>query len=321
MAPTGQDQRWYDSEAVPAGDRVAVSALPVGQRWRSGGLDERRVVTLAAAGAVSPLLVRRVDHLVVDGAHRLGAARRLGLHTVPVEWFEGSALDVARAFIDRNDRDGTPIVTPDRDALLAWVLREEPAWSDRLIAASCGVSPKSVARQRRGDEEPAGEIARRIGRDGRARPARAGLVREQVVAALEASPGASLRAIAQQLGVSPETVRSVRRSLADRDEAPAPRPVAAPVPSWVPSPIAPRPQPTWQDDRAFQSTASGCSFVDWFESTQVDAIGERKRASEVPLSRVYEVADEALRRAAFWKSFAEDLEARTRPARAGLSRG
>ena len=94
------------------------------------------------------------------------------------------------------------------------LLRTHPEWSDRRVAELCGVSPKTVAQLRselpgRGEDEP----EMRVGRDGRARPVDAAARRALVAAALEERPDASLRAIARSVGVSPETVRSVRQLL------------------------------------------------------------------------------------------------------------
>ncbi len=49
-----------------------------------------------------------------------------------------------------------------------------------------------------------------------------------------------------------------------------------------------------------------------FDATAVDSVDRWKHVGVVPLSRVYEVADEARRRAAFWLGFAETLEGRVR---------
>jgi hypothetical protein len=64
-----------------------------------------------------------------------------------------------------------------------------------------------------------------------------------------------------------------------------------------------------EHDAAFTSTETGRSFVEWFAGTAVD--GEwTAHVEAVPLSRVYEVVDEARRRAAEWTEFAASLSAR-----------
>jgi hypothetical protein len=66
----------------------------------------------------------------------------------------------------------------------------------------------------------------------------------------------------------------------------------------------------WRGDSAFSSTTEGETFVAWFDSTNV--ADHPSRIDEVPLSRIYEIADEARRRAAFWSAFADSVEGRAR---------
>jgi len=320
--PKGGLIRLADVEASQPGrrpgsrpDTIAVSALPVGHEWRADGLDENRVTALAACySRLPPVLVNRRDRTIVDGAHRVAAARRLGMHAVRVEQFDGTHIEAFAEFIARNSADGLAVTAEDRRRGVVGILATQPAWSDRRIAQLCGVSPKTVARLR-GDRAPQPDSVKRVGRDGRTRPVRGAAARARIADALRREPGASLRAIATSLGVSPETVRRVRKHL-DAGEAWPPEAQlgadvgtvqALPVPGHE---LFPRP---WRGDNAFDSTASGVEFVTWFEATSVQEA--TAWAHEVPLSRVYEIADEARRRARFWSDFAESLEGRSRPRR------
>jgi len=296
---------------------AALSALPVGHAWRVRGLDEAHVAALAASyGSLPPVLVRRGDGTIIDGAHRVAAARRLGMTTIAAEWFDGDYLEAFEAFVTRNTVDGLELTVDDRKQGVLRVLVAAPRWSDRRVAELCGVSPKLVARLRC-DGTPPHESDRdkRIGRDGRARPVRPGAMRGKIVELLEQEPTASLRTVASRLGVSPETVRSVRRQIGMQDHLERePTAVRALDPMAIERLLdlyrhreVPAP---WRGDNAFESTAEGVSFVDWFESTTVNDGGSR--VDEVPLSRVYDIADEARRRARYWSDFAESLEQRTR---------
>jgi hypothetical protein len=297
---------------------VRLSSLPVGHAWRAAGLDDARVTALARRyPRLPPILVRTEDHLVVDGAHTVAAARRLGMHVAYVQWFVGSWAEAAEVFVQRNGADGMPLSPEDRRSLMNSVLRAQPRWSDRRIAQVCGGSPKLAARLRRdlpGTREP-NPVEKRVGRDGRVRPVHAGAMRERILEMLERRPEASLRTVATALGVSPETVRSVRKELAPS----GPPSVADSESNGTPESsievlleyrhrrevLAP-----WRADNAFRSTRSGTEFVEWFEARAIRE--EQGRIEEVPLSRVYEIADEARRRAEFWTGFANSLEARTR---------
>jgi hypothetical protein len=185
------------------------------------------------------------------------------------------------------------------------LLCTHPEWSDRRVAELCGVSPKTVAQLRtdvprlvRDEREP----EMRVGRDGRARPVDAAARRALVAAALEEQPDASLRAIARSVGVSPETVRSVRRHLG---RTAPPRPAVTPL-VWRPAPTV----ETWQPDAAFTSREDSAVTARFFERTDVRDSDLERHVHAIPLSRVYEVADEARRRAAFWTRLAQCAEAK-----------
>jgi hypothetical protein len=53
----------------------------------------------------------------------------------------------------------------------------------------------------------------------------------------------------------------------------------------------------------------GARFAEWFASTAIDN-SWRERLAVPPVSRLYELADEARRRAAHWNAFATALEQR-----------
>ena len=69
--------------------------------------------------------------------------------------------------------------------------------------------------------------------------------------------------------------------------------------------------PAWYRDRALVSCDGGEDFVEWFERTTVAEPDCRTHVDKVPLSRVYDVADEARRRSDLWMRFARSLEARS----------
>jgi hypothetical protein len=69
---------------------------------------------------------------------------------------------------------------------------------------------------------------------------------------------------------------------------------------------------SWRNDAALATRDGGDDFVAWFDTTTVDDVDTWSYAHAVPLSRTYEVADEARRRAAFWSSFADTVERQVR---------
>lgn len=321
-------------EEAGEGAFASVEQLQVRHHLRSSGLDEAHVAALAELDGKWPPLLVWADHpaLVIDGAHRLAAARRLGHPTVRVVAFHGTADEAFVEAVRRNVGHGLPLSVADRTRAGQQILARHPDWSDRRIAEACALSPHTVARLRSSGAGPrsapsplaarggppaersrkesaivvqaAGtvvDIESRLGRDGRCRPAQPGMIRERVVEALQANPGGSLREIASVAKVSPETVRRIRREV---DGGPPPTVGLLPrVPSG--------PAGDWRDDPAMGSSQELSDLVRWLERTEPGS-ELASYAGAVPLSRVYELADEGRRRAAFWTAFATALESRAR---------
>jgi ParB-like chromosome segregation protein Spo0J len=239
--------------------------------------------------------------LVIDGAHRVAAARQLGLPRLQAMVFDGSTSDAFVEFVRRNMDHGLVLTLRERKRAALRVLRLHREWSDRRIAELCGISPKTVGRLRADhrvlprEDDPEVDGPVRVGRDERARPAR-GSVRPRVEAALRDQPTASLREIAGVVGVSPETVRLIRMNFEDLSDAARPAAFAEP--------------PAWRADSALASADESEHFLSWFDGTALTA-RDLVRAESVPLSRVYELADEARRRADVWLQLARRLEARS----------
>jgi len=289
---------------VAAGEvvSVAVGELRVGASFREGGVCEEHVARLVGlAGHWPPIVVRRGDGLVIDGAHRVAAAGRLGLERLDAWFFDGGEDEALIEFVRRNVYHGLPLTLRERKRAASRVLVAESGWSDRRIAELCAISPKTVARLRGRPSEdfPQVDGSVRVGRDNRVRPVHAASVRSRVAEAIREQPEASLRSIASSVGVSPETVRLVRMNMREVDEPPV-------------VPVLPaRPVVVWGQDAALVSCEQGDDFVGWFERTAVSEADCWLRVSTVPLSRIYEIADEARRRCEVWGQFARSLEARS----------
>jgi ParB-like nuclease domain len=270
---------------------------------------------METGGTWPPLLVQRRRLMVIDGAHRLAAARALGLTKVAAVFFEGSDDEARIEAIRCNKDHGLPVTLPDRKQAASDMITRHPDWSDGRVAEICSLSPKTVAALRRVDEpDQAGcaapvEMDRRLGRDGKRHPIGPRPVRDRVAQALADDPGASLRTIAARVGVSPETVRTVRR--ANFTPAPVADPPSDRLPTIDPELLGTGAgRNTWSRDGALTSTEDGARFASWFDRFDVDeaALWEHPRA--VPKSRTYLVIDEARRRARFWADFADRVEGR-----------
>ena len=118
-----------------------------------------------------------------------------------------------------------------------------------------------------------------------------------LITALKNNPTGSLRSIAAVAGASPETVRAVRASGHDATDAAGPNDRAVRAPK------------RWEADLALASSDDAGEFARWLDQTQVDDEW-REYVWTIPFGRIYEIADEARRRAACWTQFASLLESR-----------
>lgn len=288
---------------------------------RTAGIDSAHVAALKElAGDWPPIVVSATDRSVIDGLHRVHAALALGLSRLPCVFFVGAEDDAYAEFVRRNTTHGLPLTLREREGAARHILGRRPEWSDRRLAAVCGLSAGTVARLR---HELSGEVEEprcatdedvqlhaRVGRDGRRRPVDRQAIRARIAEALEKNPRASLRAVAAIVGTSPTTVRSVQSELA-RAAAHGGAVPGAQADVAAPWPDLGHPVDAWVPDAAVLSTDEGSAFAEWFSRT---AVGDDwwQHLATVPLSRVYDVADEARRRAQHWSDFARALEAKSR---------
>jgi ParB-like chromosome segregation protein Spo0J len=200
---------------------VPVSSLSLGFSPRIAGHDEQTVRTLAQLDQVwPPLLVHRGTNRVIDGMHRLLAARLRGDRTIDVRLHDCDESDAFVLAVSMNVMHGLPLSLSDRKAAAGRIIGIRPTWSDRRIATVAGLSDKTVAAIRRvGTAIEGPREERRIGSDGRSRPVDAAVGRATVTRLLAERPEASLRHIAEQAGVSPETVRAIRSTPRDRADS------------------------------------------------------------------------------------------------------
>lgn len=196
--------------------KVAVSALRVSHSPRQGGENLDHIRTLAETdGELPPIIVRRADLRVVDGMHRLRAARLRGETRIAVRFFEGGDDEAFVLAVRTNVTHGLPLSLADRKAAAVRIVASHAQWSDRMIASVAGLSAATVARIRKQRPEAASEV--RLGHDGKLRPVNSLERRRVARAILLAEPTLSLREVARRAGISPETVRSVRSRLPESE--------------------------------------------------------------------------------------------------------
>jgi ParB-like chromosome segregation protein Spo0J len=287
---------------------VAISRLQFGFSPRKSMYDEGHVAALVEVfDELPPVLVHAPTMRVIDGVHRVLAARARGERTISARLAEGSEGEAAIQAVQSNIAHGKPLTVDERESAALKVMAIEPAWSDRRIAEVCGLSPKTVARLRNPTTEDAPQLRVRVGRDGVARPTDPAGLRHRIAAALEGDPNASIRAIAERTGASQGTVRDVRRRVAQGEDVLPPKLVRLREREADPQPdVVVR---TASD--AYRSTQEGADFAEWFESRHMTDDEEWTRfVDAIPVSRVYEVADAARLCGGAWLRFASALEAR-----------
>ncbi|WP_420038161.1 ParB/RepB/Spo0J family partition protein (plasmid) [Streptomyces sp. cg28] len=202
----GADEGAGRERAVLALDTLLDSDSP-----RIDGEDSERVRQLAELEApLPPILVHRATLRVIDGMHRVRAARLRGDDTIEAEFFDGGDTDAFALAVRLNIAHGLPLTQADRAAAAERLLRARPSWSDRRIAAGTGLSAGTVAAVRRRSTAQDEQLNTRVGRDGRVRPLRAAEGRLRASQVIAANPGATLREIAAVAGIATATAKDVR---------------------------------------------------------------------------------------------------------------
>jgi hypothetical protein len=297
-----------DGSAV---ELVEVASLLPAFSPRIDGEDDEHIRMLAGVGTeLPPILVHRPTMRVIDGMHRLGAAKMRGDAMIKVQFFDRSEREAFVLSVKMNITHGRPLSLADRTRAAERIIEAYPHWSDRAIAASAGLSARSVADIRvRTGSAVGDEITARVGRDGKVRPLDHLGGRLRALQAFKERPDASLRAIAKIAGVSPATALDVRNRM-NRGEEPASAP-ARPV-------RRDHHDESKRDvlvllkgltnDPSLRFSESGRDLLRWMHSRSV-ADGEwRPHVSDVPPHCAYIVATIARQVAGQWLELAGEVE-------------
>lgn len=292
--------------------RISLNEVLVADSPRSLPLDEEHAHVLAVIDApLPPILVHRQTMHVIDGAHRLAAAKLRGDALIDVRFFDGTDHEAFVEGVRSNVRHGKPLSLGEREAAAKRILCASPDLSDRFIADACGLSGKTVGAIRRRASADIPHSNARLGRDGRVRPVDLTVQKQRVADALVADPKASLRSVAATVGVSPATVRDVRTRMA-RPGRVNPQRLEAIVVPITDSNAIDEEIDRLSTDSALSSSEECRALVQWLAQHVVKRADWYMFVDAVPLSRVYDVADLARSLAASWTEFAQRLEARSK---------
>ncbi|MEV6717527.1 streptomycin biosynthesis regulator [Lentzea sp. NPDC051208] len=298
-----------------ASGRLPLDALVTGDSPRLAGEDPGHVRALAGvAGPLPAIVVHRPTMRIVDGVHRLRAARSRDEHMIDVLFFDGTAEEAFLLAVRLNSTRGLPLSQADRNAAARRIIASHGTWSDRAIAAVVGLSAKTVGVLRRA--VPAGDAPARIGRDGRVRPLTTAEGRRQAGKLLVSQPGASLREVARRANVSVGTVRDVRRRLRDgADPVPARQRLAEHPEAPVRPAGGPRPAPDLEPlkrDPSMRFTEVGRGVLRALDVSTFSPDQWQRYTDAVPAHAVGALADAAHHCAESWALFARKLEERAR---------
>lgn len=203
---------WLASESSIV--QVPVASLQPGDSPRLKGESKAHARLMVDAADMPPIIVHQPTMRVIDGMHRLAAATLRHQDTIPVRFFDGTAEEAFVIAVAANIDHGLPLSRKDRKAAVARILQMYPAWSDRMIASTVGLSNHTVAAIRR--QCSTGQFAQlnsRLGRDGKARPLTSNEGRQAAAELIRADQSTSLREVARHAGVSVGTVHDVRARL------------------------------------------------------------------------------------------------------------
>jgi ParB-like chromosome segregation protein Spo0J len=302
-----------ESELGPAADLgswpmddVRLDHLDFGFSPRTESHDPDHVSALAdVLPDLPPILVHKPSMRVIDGEHRVLAARAQGHLRIRVAFFDGTEFEASVEAVRRNTVHGKPLTYDERQAAAARILQASAEWSDRRIASVCGLSPKTVARLRvttPGSTEEGPQLTVRVGRDGRKRPVNPADVRRRIAQAFGENPTASIRGIAERTGAARGTVRDVHNRLQRGEDVLTPRLAGSGDDRTSP-----------QQDESFRASQDAMRFAEWFEAHRLTSNADWEAFIRViPISRIYEVADESRRCSDVWRDFASALEDRIR---------
>jgi hypothetical protein len=191
---------------------VPIGSLTPGTYLRRSGTNAGHVQLLLGAANSSelpPILVQEHGWRVIDGLHRLEAAKLRGDQTIAARFLDCTDEEALVLAIKSNITHGLPLSKADRVEGAKRVLAAHPDWSDRAIAGITGLSAKTIASLRNRSADGPRFGGKRLGRDGRRRPVTAGEGRKRAAEYISAHPEASLRQVARETDVSLGTVHDV----------------------------------------------------------------------------------------------------------------
>ncbi|MEZ0074160.1 ParB/RepB/Spo0J family partition protein [Planotetraspora sp. GP83] len=209
-----KESKWCSWLSRRRPSRFPLSVLFPADSPRLDGEDSAHIRLLADLD--TPLLaivVHSGTMPIIDGMHRFRAARRRGDREIEARFFDGDAEDAFVLEVRLNASHELPLTQKDRATAAARIIASHPQRSDRRIAATSGLSHRTVAAIRRSSAGVAAHSNSGLGRDGRLRPLSTAEGRILACRLIAERPDASLREIAETAGIAVSTAGDVRERL------------------------------------------------------------------------------------------------------------
>ncbi|GAA1987122.1 ParB/RepB/Spo0J family partition protein [Kitasatospora viridis] len=303
-------------------DRIPIDSVLPGDSPRFTTEDQAHIARLAGTdAALPPILVHRQTMRVIDGLHRLRAARLKGEDSIAVEFFDGTEEAAYLLSVQANIAHGLPLSTAERKAAAMRIVTMRPEMSDRSIARTTGLSAKTVAELRRRSTAGHARSTARVGRDGRLRPVNADEGRRRVLKAIRERPDASLREIAQAAGVSVSTAHGVRaradgratgRTGSRTGSRTGNRTAPARPPAGLRAEEAFAGLESLRRDPSLRFTDSGRALLAWLHQRLLVAGEAEHQLQSIPPHLLPTVSALALECADNWRELATELRGRAR---------
>ncbi|MFJ2213349.1 ParB/RepB/Spo0J family partition protein [Streptomyces sp. NPDC101062] len=298
---------------------VPLDTLNPADSPRMKTIDQNHVDVLTELnGQLPPIVVHRPTRRVVDGMHRVDAARRRGDTAIDAYLLDVPERDLFALSVRLNTAHGMPLSYAERVAAAGRLLGDSAGMSDRYVAVVAGLSARTVARIRRSTgHDP--HLNARIGMDGKVHPKGVAQGREQAGRLLAERPEASLREVARAAGISLGTAHDVKKRL-QRGEDPMPgggRSVVAeqrPKQKLARATCETPPLPTAEllkrlrRDPALRSTDSGRVVLRLLALHDLDTSDWTSIVMNLPTHCTDVVAALARQSALRWTQFADQLE-------------
>lgn len=202
-------------DKLPALD-VSINSLVPGFYLRQAGTDMTHAQLLADAAwstSLPPILVQKTGLRIIDGMHRLEAAKLRGKTHISARVIDCTDEEAFILAVQSNTLHGLPLSKADRIAGAKRILASHPDWSDRAVASVTGLSAKTIGVLRNRSTGDVPMLAKRLGRDGKKHPVSGAEGRLRAVEYIKANPDAPLRQVAREADVSLGTVHDVRERL------------------------------------------------------------------------------------------------------------